>query len=425
MCNGMLDRLPEPAAIIISLSTALFAAFLLTRLTKLLKLPNVTGYILAGILIGPYALGVIPQGLVESMDFVTDIALAFIAFSVGRYLKLATLKQNSGSAVVITLLEALITVAAVTLVMLYVFHLPLQFSLLLGAIGSATAPASTLMTIRQYHAKGKFVDMLLEVVVLDDVVALLAFSICTVAAASAGATEGQGPGKMAMLLPALATIASVPLGIGAAFLLHWLIDRKRSDDNRLILSVATILILTGICAALGVSPLLCCMALGAAYVNLADSRATFHMLDQFTPPVMALFFVLSGMRLNLGALASAGIIGVAYFTVRIIGKYAGAYLGAACTGMEKNIRNHLGVALIPQAGVSIGLALLAQRMLPTETGELLSTIILSSSVLYEMIGPASAKLALKRAGTFTQEPAPTPKSVAAGSEAVVGSEVHN
>ncbi len=398
MLSGI-ERLNGPAAIIISLAVALFTAFLVTRLTKLARLPNVTGYILAGVLIGPYALGVIPAGIVQGMEFVADIALAFIAFSVGRHMERSALRKNSVSAIVITLTESLCAAAVVALTMLYIFRLPLQFSLLLGAIASATAPASTLMTIRQYRAKGTFVDILLEVVVLDDMVALMAFSVCAAAVQELGG--GGTAGRAALLLPLLMTLASVLLGIGMAFILHWMVDRGRSTDNRLILTIAGILALTGVCTAAEISPLLACMAMGTTYVNIGGQQGAFDQLDRFTPPVMALFFVLSGMRLNLTALASAGMIGVVYFIVRIVGKYIGAFAGAACTGAEKRIRNNLGVALIPQAGVSIGLALLSQRMLPQESGELLSAIILSSSVLYEMIGPASAKLALKRAGAIT------------------------
>ena len=385
--------------ITLSLSVMLFSAFLLTRITKRLRLPNVTGYILAGVLIGPYVCGIIPQFIINGMEFVTDLALAIIAFGVGRYLKLSSLKKNGWKVVIITAMEALTTAIIVTLVMRLVFHLPWSFSLLLGAIGSATAPASTIMTIRQYRAKGRFVKVLLEIVALDDVVALLAFSVCAAVAQVFTTQEGALQAEV-ILLPILYNLLAIALGILLGFVLHKLVNGNRSQDHRLLLTVAMILLLAGLCSSVNVSPLLSCMALGSSCINFGKNKQVFKQLNRFSPPILALFFVLSGMRLDLNALATAGIIGVTYFFVRIIGKYLGSFLGALFTKSEKNIRNCLGLALIPQAGVSIGLALLAQRILPEEMGTLLSTIILSSSVLYEMIGPACAKGALFLSGAI-------------------------
>lgn len=275
----------------------------------------------------------------------------------------------------------------------------MHFSLLLGAIGSATAPASTIMTIRQYRAKGRFVKALLEIVALDDVVALLAFSVCAAVAQVFTTQEGALQAEV-IFLPILYNLLAIALGIFLGFALHKLVNRNRSQDHRLLLTVAMILLLAGLCSAMNVSPLLSCMALGSSCINFGKSKQVFKQLNRFAPPILALFFVLSGMRLNLNALATAGVIGVTYFFVRIIGKYFGSFLGALVTKSEKNIRHYIGLALIPQAGVSIGLALLAQRILPEEMGTLLSTIILSSSVLYEMIGPACAKGALFLSGAI-------------------------
>lgn len=385
--------------ITLSLSVMLFSAFLTTRITKRFRLPNVTGYILAGIVIGPYVLGIIPQFIINGMEFVTDLALAIIAFGVGRYLKLSSLKKNGWKVVIITAMEALTAAVTVTFVMRIVFHLPWSFSLLLGAIGSATAPASTIMTIRQYRAKGRFVKTLLEIVALDDVVALLAFSVCAAAAQVFTAQEGALRAEV-IFLPILYNLLAMALGVFLGFALHKLVNGNRSQDHRLLLTVAMILLLAGLCSAMNVSPLLSCMALGSSCINFGKNKQIFKQLNRFSPPILALFFVLSGMRLNLNALATAGVIGVAYFFVRIIGKYFGSFLGALVTKSEKNIRHYIGLALIPQAGVSIGLALLAQRILPEEMGTLLSTIILSSSVLYEMIGPACAKGALFLSGAI-------------------------
>lgn len=395
------------AQVILSLAVMLFSGFLMTRLTKLAHLPNVTGYILAGVLIGPCVLNLIPETVQNGMDFVTDVALAFIAFGVGKYFKLERLRKNGRSVLILTVFESLIAALLIFLVMAFVFRLPIPFSLLLGAIGSATAPASTIMTIRQYKAKGQFVNILLQIVALDDAVALLAFSVC---AAIAQAMEGgSGISPKAVLLPILWNLLALAAGALAGFLLHKLIGENRSSQHRLVLVTALLLSITGFCTALDISPLLACMVMGAVYINISGNKKVFKQVNGFTPPIQLLFFVLSGMRMDLTALKAAGLIGVVYFLVRIIGKYAGAWLGAVLGKASVPIRRYLGLALIPQAGVSIGLALLGQRILPAESGALLSTIILSSGVLYEMIGPACAKAAIFLSGSVPKpEPEPSP-----------------
>ena len=392
--------------VILELAVMLLSAFLLSRLTKRLKLPNVTAYIVAGILIGPCGLKWIDEAMVESMGFVTDVALSFIAFGVGRYFKWETLKKSGARVLIVTALESLTAAAAISAVMLLVFHLPLSFALLLGAVGAATAPASTLMTIRQYKAKGHFVDTILQVVALDDAVALLAFSVCATVSQIAG-SAGRADAA-SILLPIACNIAAVALGAGMAFLLKWGERRVTSRYNRLLMVVILLLTLSGLCAAVDISPLLACMALGMVHANISrKGEALFKAVERFTPPVLTFFFVVSGMRLNVPALKTAGVIGVSYFFVRILGKYAGATAGALLTGEDKNVRRYLGLALTPQAGVSIGLAALGERMLPPEMGSLLNTIVLSSAVLYEIAGPGLAKLSLHLAGALK----PTEKEV--------------
>lgn len=385
-------NLNNNAVIISSLSIILLTSFLLTRVTKKFKLPNVTAYIITGILIGPYVLNIIPKEIINGLDFVTDVALAFIAFGVGKYFKIAVLKQNGAKVFIITIFESLLAAVAVTLVMLFVFHLSVPFSIMLGAIGCATAPASTIMTIRQYGAKGRFVDTILQVTALDDVVSLVAFSICIAVAQALSSNTKLS--LSVFLIPILTNVVAILIGIAMGFILNKIINDRRTQDNKLIITISIILAMTGVCSVLDISPLLSSMALGAAYINLSNNSHLFKQINNFTPPILTIFFVLSGMKLDVSSLASAGVIGVVYFVVRIIGKYAGAYLGALVCKSPDEIRNYLGLALIPQAGVSIGLATLGQRILPPEIGGLLSTIILSSSVLYELIGPASAKAAL-------------------------------
>ncbi len=384
------------AGILLALCIILIAGFLFTRLTNLFRLPKVTGYIIVGVLIGPWVLGLIPRSLVDHMDFVSDIALACIAFGVGRFFKLEDIKNTGKGILLITVMEALAAGVFVTVVTFFVFGTSFDFALLLGAVSTATAPASTIMTIRQYHAKGDFVKVLLQVVALDDAVCLLAFSFASAVA------EADFSGQMSvvqLLLPIAFNLCALLLGAGCALLLSRLITPSRSKDSRLILLLAGLLGISGLCALADVSPLLACMLFGAVYANIRqEDKKLFKQLDNFTPPVMALFFIESGMKLDVSSLKTAGIIGVTYFFVRILGKYAGSWISCRMVHMDKKVCNYLGLGLIPQAGVSIGLAALGQRILPPAVGTQLLTIILSSSVLYEMVGPACAKFAIFRSG---------------------------
>ena len=410
MKNLIYERLAgssSVAAVIISVALMLFLGFLMTRLTKLAKLPNVTAYILTGILIGPYCLDLIPETVVSGMDFISDIALAFIAFSVGEFFRLDVLKKNGWRVIVVTLFEALLASVFVFALTYWILGLPLAFSMVLAALASATAPASTMMTIRQTRAHGDFVDTLLQVVALDDVVSLVAYSIAiSVALSSMGA---GGSGFETVVKPILVNLAVLLLG-GVFGVLLKLLFRNRSTDNRLIVSIAVLFAFCGVCAVLDVSPLLGCMSMGMVYINITDDDKLFKQLNYFSPPILLLFFVHSGISFKLDALVSAQnsmgavpllAVGVLYFFVRIAGKYAGAWIGCASVKKDRKVRDFLGLALIPQAGVAIGLAALGARTLGGEIGSDLQTIILASSVLYELIGPACAKLALHLSGSYS------------------------
>ena len=392
-----LSGLSEGTEVLMILSVILFAGFIMTRLTNTLNLPKVSGYILAGILIGPCCLDFIPKPMIVHMSFVSDLALAFMAFGVGKFFKKDVLLRTGSRILVITLCEALSAGVLVTIILKYMFRLDWDFALVLGAIATATAPASTMMTINQYKAKGEFVDALLQIVALDDVVCLLAFSVVS-AIASGRAAGGVGAGDV--MIPLVFNFSAMLFGFFCGYFLSRLLVPSRSRDNRLILAIAMLLGISGICAAAGISPLLSCMVFGAAYINLTEDKKLFRQINNFTPPVMSVFFIVSGMNLDVYALSTVGVIGFGYFIVRIIGKYLGAYVGCIMTNTSAEIRNFMGLALIPQAGVAIGLAFLGQRLLPPAAGSLMLTIILSSSVFYEMIGPISAKMALVFSGSI-------------------------
>lgn len=390
------------ASVIISVALILFSGFLMTRITKLLRLPNVTAYIVAGILIGPYCLDLVPQRIIDGTDFLSDIALAFIAFSTGEFFKLSVLKKSGMRVVWITLFEAVLASVFVFILTYFVLRLELAFSIVLAALASATAPASTMMTIRQTGAKGDFVDTLLQVVALDDVVGLVLYSVA-ISAALASLGGSGGCSFETLVKPVLLNLAALALGGLFGLVMKLLMPARRSTDNKLIISVALLFAFCGVCALLDVSPLLGCMAMGTVYTNVAENDKLFKQLGYFSPPILLLFFVRSGMNFKLDALFSASgslngvpliAVGVGYFLVRIVGKYIGAWVGCAAVKKDRLVRNYLGLALIPQAGVAIGLAALGARTLGGVMGSDLETIILASSLLYELLGPGCAKLAL-------------------------------
>lgn len=393
--QNYLFNLDSNTKVLMTLALMLIAGFVLTRFTNTLNLPKVSGYILAGIVIGPFILNLVPPDISSNMGFVSDLALSFIAFGVGKFFKKDVLINTGKRVIIITLFESLTAGILVTLVIYYLFHMDFTFSLLLGAIATATAPASTLMTVNQYHAKGEFIDTLLQVVALDDVVCLFAFSIVS---AIAKASSSTSVSSSDIVLPVIYNVLMIFLGVFLGYFLSRLLIPTRSKDNRLILVIALLCGLCAICESLNISPLLSCMVFGASYINFTEDKKLFKQINNFTPPIMSLFFILAGVNLDLGALKTVGIIGVVYFLIRIVGKYLGTFVSSYILKTPKNIRNYLGLALIPQAGVSIGLAYLGQRLLPQEMGNMLLTIILSSAVLYEMVGPVSAKIAIVLSG---------------------------
>lgn len=412
----MLDYLYEQlnaqapvAVVIISLAIMLMCGFLTTRITKIAHLPNVTAYIVTGILIGPFCMNLIPERVIKGSAFLPDIALAFIAFSTGEFFKIDALKRSGMKVIAVTLFESLLASVFIFNAVYFGLGLPLAFSVVLAALAAATAPASTMMTIRQTGAKGPFVDALLQVVALDDIVGLVAYSVAISIALSV--EKGVGFSAETILVPLIRNFTAVAIGAIFGFIMKGILTH-RNTDNRLIVSIALLFAFCGICAASDISPLLGCMTMGTVYINTTDDSRLFRQLGYFSPPILLLFFVRSGLSFDLEALVSASgtigswpllVVGVVYFLVRIAGKYSGAFLGASVMNMETSIRNYLGLALIPQAGVAIGLAALGARTLGGDMGKALETIILASSVLYELIGPACGKLALHLSHSYSDK----------------------
>ena len=410
MLNWLYSDLNPVAVTIISLSIMLIGGFLMTRITSLLRLPNVTAYIIVGILIGPFCLDLIPRDILTHTEFLPDIALAFIAFSTGEFFRFGNLKKSGAKVLVITVFESLTASLLVFILTFFILKLDPAFSVVLAALAAATAPASTMMTIRQTGAKGEFVDTLLQVVALDDVVGLVAYSIAVSVAAASISPDGVNAAEI--VVPLLSNAGAMALGALFGFIMKLVLSKSRSSDNRLIIAVSILFAFCGICAVFEISPLLGCMSMGTVYINLSGDDKLFKQLNYFSPPILLLFFVRSGISFDLSALFSPSgsvgtvpliMIGILYFFIRILGKYAGAFTGSLITRSPREVRNYLGLALIPQAGVAIGLAAIGARTLGGESGAALQTIILSSSVLYELAGPACAKLSLYLSHSYSNK----------------------
>ena len=419
----------------------LFAGLLSTRLMRVLKLPNVTGYIITGIIMGPFLFGVLFNnftydgikdgvvfGYVKQLGWVSQVALGFIAFSIGTSFRASTLKTLGKRVIVITILEAMGGSLLVILALLAAhFIAPDQIGweivLTLGAIASATAPAATLMVIRQYRARGELVDTLLPVVALDDAAALILFAILfQIATTIAGGGEFSAYKMIAK--PLIEILLSLAIGAVLGLLITFCNKFFKSRNNRLILCIMAVFASLGIYVAfryeaLGgfeLSSLLMCMMAGAFYSSLRpDSGRTLDVLDRFTSPVYMMFFVISGASLDLSiffnengliVLAIAGV----YIFARVLGKWLGAFTGSSITHSPPEVKKYLGLTLVPQAGVAIGLATTASSLFGSNpaterSGALILATVLTSTLVYELIGPLVSKFALNKAGCIPADEA--------------------
>ena len=384
-----------PINTFIDLGVMIFAGMALGRLVKKIKLPNVTGYLIAGLLLGPSVLGILSEDFLSSATIISDMALGFIAFSIGNEFKIDYFKKVGVTPVVIAILEALFAVVFVILALIIAGCDP-AFSIVLGSIAAATAPAATIMVIKQYKARGPVTSTLLSVVALDDAVALILFSVSV---AIASAISGKGASASELISgPVIEILGALIVGALLGFL--FLIPMKffKKDGNRLCITVAFIFVGLGLSELCGFSSLLLCMAMGAIMANFSpDVNHIMNLSDKITPPIFLLFFVASGAELKLSVLPSVGIAGIVYILVRVCGKIFGASLGAVICKADKNIRKYLGPALIPQAGVAIGLSLATASVVPDYAAQI-RTIILCGTLVYELVGPAISKISLKKAG---------------------------
>lgn len=379
-------------------AVVVFSGIIMARLVSKAKLPHVTGYLLAGVLIGPSILNIVPKGVSIQLDVISEAALGFIAYSIGSEINFNHLKKIGKSLIAITFLEALTPVILVTLTMIYLFKQPVPFAIVLGSIAAATAPAATIMVIKQYKAKGSVVDTLLPIVAMDDGVAIISFGVAFTIAKSLVEAGGKFSIVQAVLVPIGEIILALGLGFAIGFLLCYFIPKIKGEDELLSVVLASIFAAIGIADLLNVSTLLVCMMVGITISNVStNSKRALNIINRLTPPVYIAFFTIAGIELDLSVLRYAGLMGIGYIVVRSIGKAAGATIGAKITNSPKTVQKYLGFTLLPQAGVAIGLSMIAQTVMP-EFGATIRTIILASTVVYELVGPVIAKTALIKAG---------------------------
>jgi len=398
---------------------------LLTRIVKKIGLPNVTGFLIAGVLIGPYVLGALAPGFFLSVNdtqafgIITEIALGFIAFSIGTSFKMSGLRTIGKKVLVITICESVgalsVTMLALFLAHVFIPSIPLPVVITLGAIATATAPAATLMVVRQYKAHGPVTDTLLPVVALDDATALMSFAICF-PIAEALASGANVTFVDVIIVPLAEIVLSLAIGAFIGFLLHLCCKFFRSRANRLSLMIVATLIGVGLANITvwgsNLSSLLTCMMIGAVFVNAReDGDRILEGMDRWTPPLFMIFFVISGASLDLTIFTRGWVILViagVYIVFRMVGKFSGASFGARITHSDPKVQKYLGWSLFPQAGVAIGMASLASQGFAEhpEYGAIILAVALSATVIYELAGPIFTKMALTRAGEIDKEPVP-------------------
>ena len=385
--------------ILLAFAVILILGLASTRLMKLLNLPNVTGYLLVGLLVGPFCLKVINEENIDGLKVITNAALGFIAFSIGGEFKLSSIKRLGKSIIIITLFQAFVT-SGLTFLVLWAVGISMPITLCLCAIAAATAPAATLMVVRQYKARGPVTDTLLPVVALDDAVGLMIFSLCF-ALAKVIETGGELTITNVLLMPILEIVLSLTFGALIGFVLSLVMKVFKSRANRLIGMIAGVFLGIALCEImpLELSSLLVCMMIGAVFANMRDDSITIlEGQERWTPPLFMLFFIISGAELDLKVIPLVGVIGIVYLISRSIGKVFGAALGAKVVKAHPNIVKYLGLTLLPQAGVAIGMAQVVSISLGGETAEIVTAVVLCATLIYELFGPVITKIALKKAG---------------------------
>lgn len=411
---------------VLSLAIAMVFGLLLTRLMKLLKLPNVTGYLIAGLIVGPHLLNFVSadtEGIFnvfslgansvfgtapfKNGSLINSIALGFIAFSIGSSFELKHMKALGKSVTVITLCQAILTAVLVDVALIIVALInkdicSVPVALILGAIATATAPAATLLVVKQYKAKGPVTDTLLPVVAMDDAIGLMVFAI-SFSISKVLLAGGTLTVTTALLEPLLEIVLSLALGAALGVIVALSMKFFKSRANRIGIEIASVFAGVALSDMWGLSNLLVCMMIGAIYCNMhkADDKLN-RFSERWTAPLFMLFFVISGAELDLSVIPMVGVIGIIYLVFRSAGKYLGAGLGAKLVHANENVTKYLGLTLLPQAGVAIGMATMVVSELSDlgfgELGSQINTVVLCATLIYELFGPLITKWALTKSG---------------------------
>ncbi len=383
--------------LLLKISIVLLVGVIGGRVAKIFKLPNVSGYLVAGLLLGPSFLKLVSGQDIESFSVISELALAIIAFSIGNEFVVKDMLKLGKSIVIITLVEVIGAVLIVFAVMFYFFNQPFAFSIVIASMSAATAPAATLLVIKQFKAYGPLTKTILPVVALDDVFGIIMFGVAMSLAVIS--TNGQKFSLLKMIIgPTVEIGGSILLGLALGIVLVILVKRSKGRDELQAITLVAIGIATGVSNVLGLSPLLTNILMGATLVNmLQKSKRVFDSVNDFVTPVYVLFFTLAGAGLDLSVLLQVGALGVGYVIARASGKILGAWVGAKAVKADPAVTKNLGYALLPQGGISIGLLVLVRSQLPAYYTTI-STIIMFSVLIYEVSGPIFAKLAIQKAG---------------------------
>lgn len=402
------------ATLLISLSLAVLAGLLMSRLAKLVNLPAVTSYLIAGLIIGPYLLNILNNSILDETEIITSCALGFIAFLIGNEFRISDLKSMGRQAFIVGIGQALITtlivdIGLVVLHLLFPDIISISSALVLGAIAAATAPAATLMVVKQYKAQGPLTKLLLMVVAIDDAVGLVVFALSF---GIASALESGNISLISILVePLIELTATVLLGVLMGFIMNKVEIYFHSRSKRLSVAVAFVILTVGIASTsfsigpvkVSFSLLLCCMLLGAVFCNICDaSEELMDRADRWSSPLNILFFVISGAQLNLGVISNKTVLllGLIFILLRSTGKISGAYISSRLSCCSNEIQKYLGITLLPQAGVALGMAAEAVEL---AQGDIIRNVVLFSVLIYELIGPNLTKMALIRAHEINPE----------------------
>ena len=387
----------EELDLLFELSIAILIGIVGGRVANYFKLPSVSGYIVAGLIIGPSFVNLINAEDVMSLGIINEMALAAIAFIIGNEFLLSDMKKVGKDALIITIGEVIGVVSVVFLVMYFIFKQSFEFSIIIASMSAATAPAGIVMVIRELRANGPLVKTILPVVALDDALGIMVFGV---ALSLAKITSGVGTYSIINIIgaPLIEIVGSLILGFIVGFLMTYVCKKAKGQEELLSITVGFLLLGVGIANLLNLSPLLTSMMMGGTLVNLKqNSKRVFGAINDFTPPLYLLFFTVAGASLDLKVLSGVGIIGIAYIFSRGLGKIIGATIGAKVVNAEETVVKYLGLSLLTQGGISIGLSMIVRNQLP-ELSDSVVTVILFSVLVFEIMGPILAKIAITKAG---------------------------